>query len=207
MFPESIDALVRYGEVLRELIEFKFVRFVTQANKISIGGSVEDAVAEYLFGTTRLMPPMSARRELWELQGRRCLYTGSALSDPAARDGASSVDHVIPWKRTRVSAIENFVITAKQVNSSKGAILPAPVVVSRWVNYLIATDRTMTAIAARNGCASNLARVAAVALSQYRHATAATPVWDPAVGVHVLSAEGRSAAIEALEKLSQSDFP
>jgi hypothetical protein len=29
--------LVRYGEVLRELIESKFVRFVTDANKIAIG--------------------------------------------------------------------------------------------------------------------------------------------------------------------------
>jgi hypothetical protein len=37
MFDESIDALVRYGEVLRELIESKFVRFVTDANKIAIG--------------------------------------------------------------------------------------------------------------------------------------------------------------------------
>lgn len=201
LFEESLDALVRYGEVLRELIEFKFVRFVAEANKPSTGGSFEEDVAEFLFGTTRQMPPKSVRRDLWELQGRRCLYTGAAIADPTSDSSGSSVDHVIPWKRTRLSAVENFVITTKQVNSSKSALLLAPILVARWAKYLIEEQSPMGAIALRNGWCSDLARVVAVALAQYRHATPATPVWDPEVGVRVLGTEGRRDAVEALESL------
>ncbi len=202
LFGETVDSFVRYGEVLRELIEFKFVRFVTEANKISVGKSVEDAVSEFLFGKTRQMPPSSVRRELWELQGGRCLYTGSAISDPSRSNSGSSLDHVIPWKRTRLSAIQNFVITGKQINSSKGAILLAPSTLSCWANYLMDNQSAIAIIAAQAGWCSDLARVTTVALSQYRHAAPATPVWDPMFGVRVLSAQGRSVAIQTLERLA-----
>jgi hypothetical protein len=192
---------VRYGPVLRDLIEFRFVRFVADANRKSLGTPVEDQIGEHLFGTMRHMPPLAMRHDLWMIQRGRCLYTGLPVGDPADKGNRASVDHVVPWARVRLSAAENFLITATATNSAKRAVLLAPEMLIRWVEHLTTRQEAIANVAGCYGWPSDLPRVAAVAIAQYRHASPASPVWRGVDGVDALGEEGRATALELLPNL------
>lgn len=198
----ALKALVRYGPVLRDLIEFRFVRFVAKANRATLGTPVEDQLAEHLFGAERHMPPVPMRHDLWTVQQGKCLYTDSAVEDPAgAGTRASSVDHVVPWARVRLSAAENFLITANLTNSAKSDVLLAPELLSRWVNHLSTQQEAIATVAKDYGWPSNLSRVARVASAQYRHASPTIPVWRGQPGLDALGEEGRVRSLEILSSL------
>ena len=51
--PGAVDDLVVYGPVLRDLVQFRFVRFVARTNRSVLGASIEDDLDVHLFGAER----------------------------------------------------------------------------------------------------------------------------------------------------------
>lgn len=198
-FDGAVDALVSYGSVLRDLVQFRFVRFVTRVNRMSLGTPIEDQIAEHLFGADRHMPSMAMRRDLWVIQGKCCLYTGLPVGDPSERKNRVSLDHVVPWSRVRLSVAENFVVTTGRTNSVKRALLLGPLLLSRWLEYLVSNGDAIAAAATSHGWPSDVQRILSVAEAQYRYARPATPVWCGADGVNSLGAAQRAAALEMLK--------
>lgn len=194
----ALDALIRYGPVLRDLVEFRFVRFVVNVNFKSLGFSAEDQIAEHLFGSKRHMPPQAMRHELWMLQGGRCIYTGQRLSDPWQANSLTSIDHVIPWKRVRLSAVENLLVTSSSTNSVKKATLLAPAMLSRWLAYLFERGEALSLVAESFGWPSDYRRVLAVAHAQYAHAKPTSPVWNGLEGISPLGDRGQVESVNML---------
>lgn len=205
--PGAIEALVRYGPVLRDLIEFRYVRFVVAANRKPLGPSVEEQVAEHLFGRSRHMPPPSMRHELWELQGRRCLYSGAKVTDPATPSGSASLDHVVPWSRVRVSAVENFVLTTRSVNSAKSNLLLAPDLFERWADHVTANADDLRSIAADHGWPTDLGRVTQVAAGLYRQTSPSGAVWNGKGMVDALGQSGQDRVLKRLHDLAPTVQP
>lgn len=197
----ALDALVRFGPVLRDLIEFRFVRFVVDANRASLGTPVADQIDEHLFGVSRHMPPNAMRHDLWRIQNGRCLYTGQPVGDPDRSGNLASLDHVVPWSRVRLSAAENFLVTSAATNSAKRAVLLGPELLIRWVEYLRMCQEAISSTARCYGWPSDLPRVAEVAVAQYRHASPASPVWHGDAGVAALGEDGRAKALDVLVSL------
>lgn len=198
----ALESLVRYGRVLRDLIEFRFVRFVAEVNREQLGTSVEIQLHEHLFGVERHMPPTAMRHDLWILQQRRCLYTNAEVQDPAKKgQRGSSVDHVIPWNRIRLSAAENFTITTSAINSSKSDVLLSPELLSRWVEFLALQRTAIDAIANNYGWPSDPPRVVEIATAEYRHASPTTPVWGGQPGLRALGEAGRAKSLEILSRI------
>lgn len=200
----ALEALVQYGPILRDLIEFRFVRFVADKNRASLGTSVADQIDEHLFGASRHMPPVAMRHDLWIIQDGRCLYTGGSVGDPARSGSRASLDHVVPWARVRLSAAENFLVTATATNSAKNAVLLAPDLLNRWVEHLKRNNEEIASVARQYGWPSDLEGLAAVAIAQYRHSRPASPAWRGVAGVEALSERGRTRALELLTNLADS---
>lgn len=198
-FDGAVDALVSYGSILRGLVQFRFARFVTRVNRMSLGTPIEDQIAEHLFGADRHMPSMAMRRDLWVIQGRCCLYTGLPVGDPSIRKDRVSLDHVVPWSRVRLSVAENFVVTTGSTNSAKSGLLLGPLLLSRWLEYLVSNGEAIAAAAASHGWPSDIHRVISVAEAQYRYARPSTPVWCGADGVDSLGVAQRDGAVELLK--------
>ena len=124
---EAKEALIRYGSVLVPLVEDRFVRQVLKANS-QLDTEVHDHVREHLFGSARRMPGPGLRLSLLNIQESRCVYSGESLNT------GSSLDHMIPWSRQRVSTLENLTLTTLRHNSAKGRLLLAPESLERWVH-------------------------------------------------------------------------
>ena len=195
--PHALDGLVRFGPVLRDLVQFRFVRFVAGANRKTLGTPVEDELAKHLFGAERHMPPVALRLGLWEAQDKKCLYTRTPLPVPTAA-AVSSLDHVVPWARVRVSAVENFVLTTKQVNSAKSSLLLAPALVRRWCEHVGEHGDTMRRLATEHGWPMDLKRVTAVAATLYRRASDGIATWAGPGEVVLLDDLGRAEIDAAL---------
>jgi hypothetical protein len=190
----ALASLVQFGPALRELVEFRFVRFVARANRAALGTSIDDDLTEHLFGVKRHMPSAEMRHDLWVLQGRKCLHTDVALGDPALPLSNASLDHVIPWARTRLSAAENLLFTSDSLNPKKGKLLLAPTLVRRWTEHLGESQEEIAGVASTNGWPSDLERVRSVAVSLYRNAGLWSGTWAGTETVQALGSEGRDAA-------------
>lgn len=200
LFDRALEGLQRFGPVLRPMIEFRFVRFVVAANRTTLGSSLEDDLHEHLFGASRRMPPAPMRQELWELQQGRCVFTEEPIDDPLLEGSDSAIDHVIPWARNRISAVENFVVISRSTNSSKRDFLLSPPMLERWTDHLLAKASDLAEVAERHGWPSDLERVATVAGSLYRTSRSAPPGWNN-VSVELLDDKSLSAAVEMIERL------
>jgi len=195
----ALEALVRYGPVIRDIVESRFVRFVTKINGL---GVVEGEVERHLFSSTRHMPPLAMRGELWELQNGRCIYTGVPIGDPSMTGSKSSVDHVVPWSRVRLSAAENFVIASRSVNSAKNAVLLGAESLQAWISYLTKNGNEIAQIATAHGWPTDLNRVTSILIGEYRYARTSAPVWSASLGVHALGERGRVDALTSLKRLA-----
>jgi 5-methylcytosine-specific restriction endonuclease McrA len=202
--PGAISALVRYGPLLRELVEFRYVKFVARANTKTNQPSLEDRVAEHLFGAERFMPPVPLRHQLWELQEHVCIYTGQPIDDPLLLTGNSSVDHVVPWSRARISDIENFVLTTRSVNSAKGNLLLAPGLVERWSIHLEKNGDALGALASRFGWPTDRRRVINDVTAFYRHGGNSAVVWDGMGGPLTLNTEHLESVLQVLDRMLTS---
>lgn len=187
------EELTRFSGVLRPLIEFRFAELVAKINRENLDTD-EYHIHEHLFDRERSMPPKEIRRGLIELQGNKCIFTGRSLN---LRSG--SLDHVIPWSRTRLSLIENFVVTTKSANSSKSDSLLGPDLVERWLIHIGDNSHRIEQLARENGWPTDSRRVRSVALHIYEALHPATGVWHGKdEGVKPLGDYGRSRIIEEL---------
>lgn len=195
--PGVVAALVRFGPVLRSLVEQRFADFVARANRSVVGTPPALSVHEHLFGVDRSMPGPELRQDLIEVQGGRCLWSGALLGGPR-----TPVDHVIPWSRQRLSVLENFAMTTSTVNSSKGNLLLGPLMVDRWTEHQGSAGPQLAALAERHGWASDLGRTVRTAQAQYRSVPPTVGVWDGvSIGVRPLGEAGRVHVLAALGAL------
>ena len=195
----TVPALIRFGPVLRDLVEFRFVRFVATSNEATTGHSVEGDLAEHLFGAARHMPPPEMRHQLWQLQGQVCPYTGTAVDDPALVNNKASLDHVLPWSRVRVSAVENLLFTTVSVNSQKRNILLAPTMLSAWCHHHAKVDSSARQIASHFGWPSDPHRVAEVAQAMYRNAALSSPLWAGPGDISPMDEKSRESSLAILQ--------
>ena len=157
----AIKALITHGPILRELIQYKFTNFVLILNSgiLGLNDTTNLNVQEFLFGEERHMPPDGLRNELLNLQKGTCLYTGTKLPAKGLSKIGYSLDHVIPWSRLRLSAIENFICTTKSTNSSKGNSLLGYDLLEKWANFQVDNKAGIEEIADNFGWVSDFDRV------------------------------------------------
>jgi hypothetical protein len=105
-----------FYELVRDLIEGAWVRFVQKLNASKLG-SVTD-LGTFLFGEERAS--LDAYRPiLFDVQKGTCLYCHKPLSRQA------QVDHFIPWSRYPVDLGHNFVLAHRGCNHAKADYLAA----------------------------------------------------------------------------------
>lgn len=199
--PGVAKTLTEYSGALRPLIEFRFVELVARINKASLGYGNEDLIREHLFGKKRSMPPDEIREGLVRLQDKRCIFSGSPLNI-----NSNSLDHVLPWSRTRLSQIENFVVTTHTINSSKCDSLLGPSLFKEWLWYLKEKAPEMRELAIGTEdirWPTDLERVCRTAFNIYKALDPATGVWQgKEKGVQPIGIEGKRKIEELLKGFS-----
>lgn len=122
---------------MRELIQYKFTNLVLNINSKILGlhDNTSLSIKEFLFGENRHMPPEGLKIKLARLQNGQCLYTNTKLPNKSFSNNVNSLDHVVPWSRLRLSAIENFICTTRSVNSSKGNLLLSYDLLYKWLDF------------------------------------------------------------------------
>lgn len=191
------EDLSRFTGVLRPLIEFSFTERVVKINGIG-DGSPEHEIHAHLFGRDRIMPPDSMKSEMRDLQQGKCILTGDSLGKE------TSVDHLIPWSRQRLSKVENLLVTTKSVNSSKSDSLPGPDPISAWVEHVLDNSQAIGEMAQRYSWPTDLGHVLGVALHIYDAAVPSTGVWNGRQGVGPLGKVGRERVIEDLDRAERA---
>ncbi len=203
IYEKALEDLIKFGPVIRDLVEFRFVHFVVKNNKKILGNTVDERVYAHLFRREREMPSLVIRKQLWELQGKCCLYTGEVLDDPALKSKQVAIDHVVPWSISKLSHIENFVVTSNQTNSSKSNLLIAPTLLIKWSEYVVQNRSQLQEVSQSGNWSSDLKQVCDVALALYTHMSKSTPVWNSEKGYEPLGLYGQSQAINCLKELTQ----
>jgi 5-methylcytosine-specific restriction endonuclease McrA len=121
--PGVAYCLRAFYELLRDLIEGAWVRFVQKENASKLG-SVTD-LETFLFGEERAS--LDAYRPiLMDVQKGVCLYCGGKLSRQ------TEVDHFIPWSRYPVDLGHNFVLAPVTCNNAKSDYLAAEKHLAAW---------------------------------------------------------------------------
>ncbi len=179
--------LTRFGPVLRELVESRFVQQVIVANPALRRKAVDQQLRMHLFGSDREMPGEDIRVELREIQRGVCLYTQRPLHQSAP------VDHVLPWARVRISALGNFLLTDGATNSRKKDLLLAYKPVDRWLNYMEMQRGALHSIAVAHGWPFEMEHVVRSARALYGALQPGAVLWS-AEGTH-------SATKNELEKI------
>lgn len=122
--PGVAYCLRTFYELLRDLIEGAWVRFVQKVNAESLGNLSD--LGTFLFGQARTN--LDAYRPiLLEVQGGACLYCRRTL----ARQG--QVDHFIPWSRYPADLGHNFVLAHDRCNNAKSDHLAAEDHLAAWL--------------------------------------------------------------------------
>lgn len=122
-----------FYELVRDLIEGSWVRFVQKLNADKLGSTVE--LGTFLFGQERAS--LEAYRPiLLDVQGGICLYCRQPLLTQ------SHVDHFIPWSRYPADSGFNFVLAHSRCNNAKSDHLAAEDHLAAWAarNYLHGTE-------------------------------------------------------------------
>jgi 5-methylcytosine-specific restriction endonuclease McrA len=122
--PGVAYCLRAFYELIRDLIQGAWVRFVQKVNASRLG-SVTD-LGTFLFGEER--SSLEAYRPiLMDVQHGACLYCGGKLSRQ------SEVDHFIPWSRYPADLGHNFVLAHKTCNQAKSDYVAAEKHLATWV--------------------------------------------------------------------------
>ena len=188
--PGVLEDLIAFAPVLRELVESRFVQFVMRANGASFA---ELALREHLFGAQRHSPSAEIRAALSDLQHGRCLYSGQVLTQAST----TALDHVMPWARTRLSALANFAVVDARLNSSKSDALLAPEPLRLWVDHLDRHGSHIAEIGDRYEWPTELGRVRQVAHALYRAARPGAATWS-VDGLQPLTDGDRRRALDLL---------
>ena len=192
LLPGVVESLTKFAGILRPLVEFRFAQAVVRINHETLRLPVDD-VYSHLFGRDRIMPPLRMRERLVQIQRGRCILTGNAVAA-----SGSSLDHVVPWSRARLSQVENFLMTTRSVNSTKSDSMLAPAAIERWLRHLDANSEAIQECADEHNWPSNLDSVRRVALHMYESLDATTGVWDFDQGIRPLGDDGRRKVIALL---------
>ena len=114
-----------FYELVRDLIEGTWVRFVQKLNANNLG-SITD-LGTFLFGQKRAS--LDAYRPiLVEVQKGVCLYCPKSLS------GKTQVDHFVPWSRYPADLGHNFVLAHDRCNNAKTDFLAAENHLAAWIH-------------------------------------------------------------------------
>jgi hypothetical protein len=121
--PGVVYCLRNFYELLRDLIEGAWVRFVQRLNADKLG-SLSD-LGTFLFGQARSSLD-SYRSILFNVQKGVCLYCQKPLPKQ------TQVDHFIPWSRYPADLGHNFVLAHTQCNSDKSDFVAAESHLETW---------------------------------------------------------------------------
>ena len=113
-----------FYELVRDLIEGAWVRFVQRLNGGKLGGVTD--LGTFLFGAERASLE-AYRPVLTDVQRGVCLYCRKPLS------GQSQVDHFVPWSRYPADLGHNFVLAHDKCNGDKSDFLAAEDHLAAWV--------------------------------------------------------------------------
>jgi hypothetical protein len=185
--------LVRFGPILRSIIEHRFAEVVIRLNRRVVQRPVEESVYNYLFAARREMPPSGLRALLLELQNGQCFWSSKPITS------TSSADHVVPWAKRKVSTIENFIITPKSVNSSKGAFLISPNLVERWVTYLDENQSELKLAAEKYSFPTDEVLTLSSMRSLYSMVPVDIPIWEIS-GTKLITVQDKRAVIKFLDE-------
>jgi 5-methylcytosine-specific restriction endonuclease McrA len=113
-----------FYELVRDLIEGAWVRFVQKLNAGRLGSAAD--LSTFLFGQERAS--LDAYRPiLREVQKGACLYCRKPLS------GKAQVDHFVPWSRYPADLGHNFVLAHDRCNNAKSDFVAAEDHLAAWV--------------------------------------------------------------------------
>lgn len=113
-----------FYELIRDLIEGAWVRFVQKLNANKLGNITD--LGTFLFGEERAS--LEAYRPiLFDVQKGECLYCRKPLS------GKTQVDHFVPWSRYPADLGQNFILAHDRCNSAKSDFLAAEHHLAAWV--------------------------------------------------------------------------
>lgn len=112
-----------FYELIRDLIEGAWVRFVQRVNTNNLGGITD--LGTFLFGQERGSLDLY-RPILMDLQHGICLYCQKSLPKEA------HVDHFIPWSRYPADLGHNFVLAHNHCNNAKSDYLAAEKHLAAW---------------------------------------------------------------------------
>jgi len=122
--PGVAYCLRAFYELVRDLIEGAWVRFVQKLNGGKLGGVTD--LGTFLFGEERAS--LEAYRPiLFDVQKGDCLYCQKPLS------GQTQVDHFVPWSRYPTDLGNNFVLAHDRCNGAKSDFLAAENHLAAWV--------------------------------------------------------------------------
>jgi 5-methylcytosine-specific restriction endonuclease McrA len=113
-----------FYELIRDLIEGAWVRFVQKVNANKLGNATD--LGLFLFGQERSSLGVY-RPILFDVQKGVCLYCQKPLSKQ------SQVDHFIPWSRYPADLGHNFVLAHDKCNNAKSDFLAAEKHLEAWL--------------------------------------------------------------------------
>lgn len=113
-----------FYELIRDLIEGAWVRFVQRVNSSKLGNVTD--LGTFLFGQER--NSLDAYRPiLLDVQKGICLYCEKPLSKQ------TQVDHFVPWSRYPADLGHNFVLAHDKCNNAKSDFLAAENHLAAWI--------------------------------------------------------------------------
>lgn len=112
-----------FYELVRDLIEGAWVRFVQKLNAAKLGNLTD--LGTFLFGQERTNL-LAYRSILEDVQKGMCLYCKKPLSSQA------QVDHFVPWSRYPADLGHNFVLVHDKCNNAKSDFLAAENHLAAW---------------------------------------------------------------------------
>jgi len=122
--PGVAFCLRAFYELVRDLIEGAWVRFVQRLNTGKLGNAAD--LGTFLFGQERAS--LDAYRPiLLDIQRGACLYCKKPLT------GQAQVDHFVPWSRYPAALGHNFVLAHGRCNNAKSDHLAAEDHIAAWV--------------------------------------------------------------------------
>lgn len=158
-----------FYELVRDLIEGAWVRFVQRRNADRLGRVVD--LGGFLFGEERKSLE-KYQDVLFAVQDGRCLYCGEELT------GSTQVDHFVPWSRYPSDDGHNLVLAHERCNAAKSDFLAAEEHLAAWVRRNRNRRAEFDVRLAAAGLAGGSAAAERIARWVYRQtATANGQVW------------------------------
>lgn len=125
--PGVTYCLRAFYELLRDLIQGAWVRFVQKLNAVRLGNLTD--LSTFLFGQERNALDQY-RAPLLEIQAGDCFYCRKPLTRLA------DVDHFIPWSRYPSDLGHNFVLAHPQCNGAKSDHLATEQHIAAWADRI-----------------------------------------------------------------------